>query len=210
MSTFTLSRPGTAPRAAFGQIAEQHVGRFDVAVHQPGRVCRGQGRGHLGDHVHRGSWIQRAAVEDPGQRRPVHQFQHQVGHPRRAGLTVVVDLRDARVGQRPGVPRLGAEPGQCLRMARVPLLEKFHCHEAVQHLVPGPPYLTHGAGGDPAFQPVTAREEHSRERHRAHTLPASPAGGRAADGPGQAEVTASSASALASASRPSGVSDWST
>jgi len=103
--------------------ADQQVARLDVAVDQAGRVRRLQRSRGLRDQGHGPHWIQRARIQQPGERRPVHQFHHQVRSNRGVGLVVVVYLRDARMRQRACVPRLSAEPGQFYPLRGVPVAQ---------------------------------------------------------------------------------------
>ncbi len=94
-------RPGGVRDAKVGDLylaarAQQQVGWLDVPVHQARRMRRGQPRGRLGDHVHGADGIQRPARQHLGQRRP-DQFHHQIRPVSGAGLTVVVDLGEARM-----------------------------------------------------------------------------------------------------------------
>ena len=171
-----LGRAGRVRDAEIGDLdvavpRDQQVGRLDVPVHQAGRVRGGQSRGHLGQHVHRVGRVERPAVQQPGQRRASHELHDQERRAGRLGLAVVVDLGDARVGQRPGVPRLGPEPLHRLGLARVAIAQPLDRDGPAQHQVSGPPYLTDRACRDPALQLVTAGQRDPRSGHSGHRLP---------------------------------------
>lgn len=88
-------------------IPEQQVAWLDVAVYHAGPVRRVECGGGLCDHVGGAERIKRSVVEQLGQRGAVHELHHQV---RSACLAVVVDLGDARMAQRAGMPCLRAKP----------------------------------------------------------------------------------------------------
>ncbi len=75
-------------------VVDEHVGRFDVAVHDAGPVGNGQCRAHVGDHA--GGLVDRqAAVGDALLERAGEQAHHQACRPRFA--PVVVQRHDVRV-----------------------------------------------------------------------------------------------------------------
>ena len=149
--------------------AEQQVSWLDITVHQPGPVRGLQAGRRLCDHIHDPARIQRPSLEHLGQRRPVDQLHHQVRDP---GFPVVVDLRDARMRQRAGMPGLGPEPDQGLRVLGVLGAQQLDRHRSAEHLIGAFPDLAHAAGRDPALQPVPARNHRTGIRHDSQTLPA--------------------------------------
>ena len=151
--------------------ADQQVPGLDVPVHQARRVRRLQARGGLGEHVHGVGGSQRPGRQHTRQGRPVHQLHHQVRRSRRAVLAVVVDLRDARMGHRPGVPGLGPEPGQHLRVLGVLRPQQLDRHRPAQHEIRRPPDLAHPAVGHTALQAVAARKNDAGWGHNHPTLP---------------------------------------
>jgi hypothetical protein len=100
--------------------ADQQVTRLDIAVYQAGRMRSLQRSCGLSDQAHGPRWIHRPLVKQPGQRRPVYQFHHQIGSNRRIGLVVVIYLRDTRMRQRARVPCFGTEPGKLYPPCGVP------------------------------------------------------------------------------------------
>ena len=150
-------------------LADQQVPRLDIAVHQASGMRGLQGGGGLSDEAHRSRRIKRSLVQQPGQRWPVDQFQHQVGRIRCSDLLVVVYRRDARMGQQPGIPGLGSEPGQAFLMSGIAGPQQLHRHRPAQHEVGGPPDLTHRACGDTVVQPVPPLKQQSgRYRNAGH------------------------------------------
>jgi len=96
--------------------AQQQGFRPDVAVHQARPVHSVQPGRRLRDQVHDRGRLQRAAGQDCGERRPVHELHHHEGRLgsvrlRPARPVVVVDPGDVLVGQQPGVPGGGPESG---------------------------------------------------------------------------------------------------
>jgi len=139
--------------------ADKQVARLDVAVYQASRVRRLQGCGSLSDQVHRPPRIYRPPIQQPGQRRAVDQFHHEVGGIRRVGLAVVVYLRDPRMRQRASMPGLGAEPRQVVLMFVISGTQQLHRYRPLQHEVRGTPHLAHTARGDTAVQSVPVPEQ---------------------------------------------------
>jgi hypothetical protein len=92
-----------------GRVDEQHVGRLDVAVDQALRVGGVERVGHLGDHVDRAVWWQRAVL---GQRRAQVGAldQPHVQVEAAVDVTVVVNGHDVRFAQPRGLLALAAEP----------------------------------------------------------------------------------------------------
>ena len=89
---------------------DQHVGRFDVAVDEPGRVGGVQGGGDLADDLHGPVRGQRPAiVEQMREVRPLHQAHVDEELP--VDLTEVVYRDDVRFIQLRGQGRLGTEAG---------------------------------------------------------------------------------------------------
>jgi hypothetical protein len=91
------------------RAGQQHVGGFDVAVHEPGPVRGVQCRPHLGDHVGRQRRRQRAALaQQRVQVGPADVAHHQVQRP--VVLAGRVDRDHVRMVDRRGHPRLSLEP----------------------------------------------------------------------------------------------------
>jgi hypothetical protein len=87
---------------------EQQVRRLNVAMNDPGGVCRLQPGRRLGDDIHGQTAGQRAAGQRRLHRGPVGQFRHQVRHLLAGLLAVVVDLGDVLVTEGSGQPRFGS------------------------------------------------------------------------------------------------------
>ena len=96
-------------RAAFGQIAEQHVGRLDVAVHQPAGMRRVQRGRHLLDNAGGAARRQRAlSVEQAAHILPADETHRDKQDP--LSLAGLEDRDDVRMVNRCGGPRFPDEP----------------------------------------------------------------------------------------------------
>ena len=151
---------------------EQHVGRLDVAVDEPGPVGGVERLGDLGGQPGRLPRVdRRRVVEALAQRAPGHQLHHdRLGAVLRAG---VVDRDDARVGEAGGGDRLLAEPGDEAVVGGEVGVEQLHRDLAAQDLVGAAPHLGHAAGrderrrggsGPPSSRPVLRDARRGRRR----------------------------------------------
>jgi len=138
--------------------ADQQVAWFDVAVYQAGRVRCLQGAGGLSHQAHRVRRSERSPFKQPGERRPVDQFHHQVGGMWRLGPAVVIDLRDTRVRQRRRMPGLRTEPGQVLLMNGIPGPQQLHRDLPAKRRVSGAPDFPHPARSNKPVQSIPTSE----------------------------------------------------
>ncbi len=104
------------------------------------------------------------AASTPGQRRPSHEFHHQVRRLRGIRLAVVVDPGDVLVRQPPGVLRLRTEPGKCLGVLRIAEMQQLDRHRAGQDDVGGAPDLAEAARADLLPQLIPAAEHNTAGR----------------------------------------------
>jgi len=111
----------------------------------PGGVEPGGG---LRDHVQGEHGIHRVDGQHVRERRAVDVLHDQVRWRAGPGVAVVVDPGDARVGQRAGVLRFGAETLERLRMTGVLRPQELDRYWPVEHQVRRPPHLTDAPGRD--------------------------------------------------------------
>jgi hypothetical protein len=139
---------------------DDQVAGLDVAVHDAGLVRGVERPGRLADDVQGGVGREPARPgQDRGQRLAVHQFHDQVGAAELRRLTVVVDPRDARMGQAGRVPGLGPEPGQEGLVAGPPGRQQLDRDGPVEQIILAAPHLAHAAGRDAVGQPVPAGQQ---------------------------------------------------
>jgi hypothetical protein len=134
--------------------ADQQVARFDVAVNKASGMRGLQRCGGLSDQAHRVRGSQRSLVKQPGNRRPVDQFHHQVGRMGRLGPAVVVDPRDTRMRQRRRVPGLRAEPDQVLLVDGISGPQQLYRDLPAKRRIGGAPDLAHPASSDETVQSI--------------------------------------------------------
>ena len=121
---------------------------------QPGRGLR--------EDVHGPRGIQRSAGQHASQAGAVDQLHGQIGRQALSLLVVVIDVHDVLVPQDCGVPRLGPEPGQGLRLPGVTRMQQLDRDRPRQGSISRPPHLTKPASADRLIKPITTREEVSR------------------------------------------------
>src|SRR5215472_3960403 len=100
----------------------------------------------------------------------------------RAVVVVVEDLSDSRVGQRRGMPGLGAESGQCLRMLGIFGPQQLDRYRPVQHDIDCSPDFTSPADRDPVPELIPAYEHSSYLSHDNQTLSGSHGSGSRTSG----------------------------
>ena len=133
--------------------AHEHVGRLDVAVHQPGRVRGVQRPRHLGQDPDRAARRHRALrLDHRGEVDAVDQPH--VDEQRAVDLPEVVDRDDVRLGQLRGQRRLAAEAGLELRVARERGGQPLERDRAPAPGVPRAVDLAHAAPADEVLKPV--------------------------------------------------------
>ncbi len=101
---------GNAEVDQIGEVvfADQHVGRFDVAVHQSRHVCRVQRRSDLLDDPHRPGAVQRPIIEQGLQVAAVDQPHRHVQPP--VDLANVMNRHDVRIVEARSGAGFAAEP----------------------------------------------------------------------------------------------------
>ena len=135
-------------------VVHQDVGRFDVAVHQPGLVGVVQRRRDLLDDRHRARRVERSGVEQGLQVDAVDQPH---GHVQATvDLADVVDRHDVGIVQACRGAGLAAEP--LLEIGVLGEVGEQHLqrHDAVDGGVVGAPHLAHAAAAQQLDQPVAA------------------------------------------------------
>jgi hypothetical protein len=132
----------------------QHVGRFDVAVHQAVRVRGVQRRGDLGDHVHGRRRVERAARQHRAQVGALDQPH--VDEQLATDLAVAVDRDDVRLAEPGGHLGLVAEPRGVVRVAGQARQQQLERDHPVLGGVVGPVDLAHAAAAEQGLDPVRA------------------------------------------------------
>ena len=136
---------------------DEQVARLDVAVHQPGIVCRVQRGCRLRDDVEHLVGGQHALpLEDRRESLPRHELHDQIG----ASIlfAVVEDVGDSLVVDERGMPSLGAEALQKSGVTEVLVFQDLDGDGAPDDQVGRLPDLTHPADGDPRRQLVPTTE----------------------------------------------------
>ena len=153
-------------------LAEEHVPRLHVAVHDPLRVGGFEGREHVHDHGDGLLPREGFALAKLGIQRPTHEA---LGDDERApvrGGAEIVRGHDVRVGDEREGPRLHPHPIRgvgdrvCLlawlafqRLLDQRPLEHLDRDPAPEHAVVALEHLRHAADRDPAEDPVTRAAE---------------------------------------------------
>jgi hypothetical protein len=133
-------------------------------VHDAALVDRPQPVRRLRDQPHR-----RDGVEAPGagqhlrQRLAVDELHHQEGDP--AAAPVIVDRRDRGMVDAGHGFRLDEEPLGEVRLPGHPGQHGLDGDDPAEHLVDGPPHLTHATGTDPRVEPVAVAEPETGVQH---------------------------------------------
>ncbi len=146
---------------------DQHVLRFDVAMHQAGGVRRGQG---VQQRVEDGQYHrnrQRTPFPDQvAQGAAVDQFHHQEDQV--AVLPLVVHGDHPGMPERGGQPGLAFEPAQEGRVRDILRAHHLHGHRPVQPGVQSAVHRGHSATRDHRAQPVATVEHGAARRTGDH------------------------------------------
>jgi hypothetical protein len=160
-------------------LVEEQVGRLDVPVDEPPGVGVGQSGRHLAaNRGGLGGCEALPTVEEAAQAPALQELEH---HERGVVLAPVVDVDDARMMERRGQLRLGAEAPQEPGVVGQGGVEDLDRHPAAQADVPGGIHPPGGAGADGGDEAVTAGQDpagqvgHATRTHQRYPTGRSPA-----------------------------------
>jgi pSer/pThr/pTyr-binding forkhead associated (FHA) protein len=166
-----LSDGAGAGQAEVGQVgvialADQHVVRLDVAVHEPDRVRGVERIGHLLEQVERASRVEPALADQLDECGAVDQAHRQVEAV--LGFARVVDRHDVRVLEQGLGAALAPEARVALGVGPCAVGHELERDDASGIDVAGPEYRAHAA---PSEQPLDAVAPHHRVPVQRHRVP---------------------------------------
>ena len=145
-----------------GQLLQEDIGRFQIAVDDPLAVREGQPAQRLPDDVQRPPERQRALLDQVPQRLALQELHHQKGH---AAVDPEVGHRnDVGVRQRRQRLGLALEPPPPLRDAGRVLVQHLDRHEPPEVRLPPPVHDPHAAFAEAPQHLVAPVQRPSDER----------------------------------------------